>query len=93
MLVRSSLTADVPLELASRARRSRRGDRQTTRSPARSRGPGHPAYDGVRRALDLDLGVSHLRGQGLGAGGLERIHDSMRRLERVRPEPGWRPAR
>ncbi|MEV7684056.1 hypothetical protein AB0O64_36805 [Streptomyces sp. NPDC088341] len=49
--------------------------------------------DGLRRALELDLGLSHLRGQGLGAGGLERIHDSMRRLERVRPEPGWRPAR
>ncbi|MFD7898888.1 hypothetical protein [Streptomyces sp. NPDC059743] len=49
--------------------------------------------DGLRRALDADLGLSHLRGRGLGADGLERIHDSMRRLERVRPEPGWRSAR
>ncbi|MFI1312864.1 hypothetical protein ACH4TS_22380 [Streptomyces albidoflavus] len=41
-------------------------------------------------ALDGDLGLYYLRGDGLGAGGLERVHDRVRRLERDRPAPGPR---
>ncbi|QIY76230.1 hypothetical protein HEP84_52460 [Streptomyces sp. RLB1-33] len=47
----------------------------------------------LRRELDVDLGLTHLHGQGLGSGGLDRIHDRVRRLEQVRPERGWRPVR
>ncbi|WP_331746030.1 hypothetical protein [Streptomyces sp. NBC_00872] len=49
--------------------------------------------DELRQVLNVDLGLSHLHGQGLGAGGLELIPDSIRRLQRVRPEPGWHSAR
>jgi hypothetical protein len=34
-------------------------------------------------ALDGDDGLYYLHGDGLGAGGLERIHDRVRRLERA----------
>ncbi|MFF4205704.1 hypothetical protein ACFYZ8_34210 [Streptomyces sp. NPDC001668] len=45
-------------------------------------------------ALDGDLGLYYLHGQGLGAGGLERIHDRVRRLEPDQPGPdGGPPAR
>ncbi|MFJ8948403.1 hypothetical protein ACIRG4_35175 [Streptomyces sp. NPDC102395] len=35
-------------------------------------------------ALDGDLGLYYLHGQGLGTGGLERVHDRVRQLERAR---------
>jgi hypothetical protein len=35
--------------------------------------------------LDGDVGLYYLHGEGLGRGGLERIHDRVRRLERARP--------
>lgn len=41
-------------------------------------------------ALDGDLGLYYLRGDGLGTGGLERVHDRLRRLERAHPAPGPR---
>ncbi|MER5312612.1 hypothetical protein ABT034_33085 [Streptomyces sp. NPDC002773] len=44
-------------------------------------------------ALDGDLGLYYLRGDGLGAGGLERVHDRVRRLERAHPAPGPRAPR
>ncbi|MER5720352.1 hypothetical protein [Streptomyces sp. NPDC002132] len=34
-------------------------------------------------ALDGDLGLYYLHGQGLGTGGLERVHDRVRQLERT----------
>ncbi|MEU7428574.1 hypothetical protein [Streptomyces sp. NPDC040750] len=33
------------------------------------------------RVLDGDVGLYYLHGQGLGTGGLERIHDRVRRLD------------
>ncbi|MEU7428805.1 hypothetical protein [Streptomyces sp. NPDC040750] len=48
--------------------------------------------DELLRTLGGDLGLYYLHGQGLGSGGLERIHDRVRRLERVRPG-GRRPGR
>jgi hypothetical protein len=42
-------------------------------------------------ALDDDLGLYYLHGDGLGRGGLERIHDRVRRLEPDRAVPGSRP--
>jgi hypothetical protein len=42
------------------------------------------------RALDGDLGLYYLQGQGLGHGGLARIHARVRRLERVPAVPGGR---
>ncbi|MDV5142884.1 hypothetical protein R1T08_00715 [Streptomyces sp. SBC-4] len=36
------------------------------------------------RVLDGDVGLHYLHGQGLGEGGLERIHDRVTRLERHR---------
>ncbi|MFC9706504.1 hypothetical protein ACFTWD_38105 [Streptomyces sp. NPDC056943] len=36
------------------------------------------------RVLDGDVGLHYLHGQGLGQGGLERIHDRVTRLERHR---------
>jgi hypothetical protein len=50
------------------------------------------SVDELLRTLDGDLGLYYLHGQGLGSGGLERIHDRVRRLERVRPG-GRHPAR
>jgi hypothetical protein len=47
---------------------------------------------GLLAALDGDLGLYYLHGQGLGTGSLERIHDRLRHLERDRPAPGGRPA-
>ncbi|PCG87111.1 hypothetical protein CIB93_04490 [Streptomyces sp. WZ.A104] len=45
-------------------------------------------------ALDGDLGLYYLHGDGLGAGGLERVHDRLRHLERHRPASvGRRPSR
>ncbi|MEV6332626.1 hypothetical protein [Streptomyces sp. NPDC051909] len=44
----------------------------------------------LHAALDGDLGLYYLHGDGLGAGGLERVHDRVRRLERDRPAPGPR---
>ncbi|MER8048120.1 hypothetical protein [Streptomyces sp. NPDC094032] len=41
-------------------------------------------------ALDGDLGLYYLRGQGLGTGGLERVHNRLRRLEWDWPVPGTR---
>ncbi|MFE9254136.1 hypothetical protein [Streptomyces sp. NPDC006879] len=41
-------------------------------------------------ALDGDLGLYYLHGDGLGTGGLERVHDRVRQLERDRPAPGTR---
>ncbi|MFG2895264.1 hypothetical protein [Streptomyces sp. NPDC048248] len=38
------------------------------------------------RALDEDVGLSCMHGEGLGRGGLERIHDRVRQLEK-----GWPP--
>ncbi|MFF3737143.1 hypothetical protein [Streptomyces sp. NPDC002566] len=34
-------------------------------------------------ALDGDLGLYYLHGQGLGTDGLERVHDRVRQLERT----------
>ncbi|MCX4826869.1 hypothetical protein OG883_45365 [Streptomyces sp. NBC_01142] len=50
------------------------------------------SVDELLRALDGDLGLYYLHGQGLGSGGLERIHDRVRRLEGVRAAPGGEPA-
>ncbi|MEU3862900.1 hypothetical protein AB0F03_37410 [Streptomyces sp. NPDC028722] len=48
------------------------------------------SVDALLRVLDGDLGLYYLHGQGLGNGGLERIHDRVCRLERGRPGPGSR---
>ncbi|MEJ8645356.1 hypothetical protein WKI68_37375 [Streptomyces sp. MS1.HAVA.3] len=44
------------------------------------------SVEGLLRVLDGDVGLYYLHGQGLGIGGLERIHDRVRRLERVRDD-------
>lgn len=49
------------------------------------------SVDALLRVLDGDLGLYYLHGQGLGHGGLERIHDRVRRLEGVRPGPSGQP--
>lgn len=49
------------------------------------------SVEGLLSALDGDLGLYYLHGQGLGVGGLERIHDRVRLLERVPSGPGSRP--
>ncbi|MCX4516033.1 hypothetical protein OHA27_38765 [Streptomyces sp. NBC_01619] len=48
------------------------------------------SVDALLRVIDGDLGLYYLHGQGLGHGGLERIHDRVRRLEGVRPGPSGR---
>ncbi|MFE3470031.1 hypothetical protein, partial [Streptomyces sp. NPDC059185] len=41
------------------------------------------SVDELLRVLHGDVGLYYLHGQGLGTGGLERVHDRVRRLERI----------